>query len=66
MNSWLREEQIRRLLKLLANPLTISVLCILVGVDPGRISKEVLLGIIGDSWESPDEDTMDHTEYGIY
>lgn len=66
MNRWRSGERKRCLLKLLENPLTISILYILMGVDPGRFSKEVLCEILSDSWEMPDEDTKDQTDYGSY
>jgi hypothetical protein len=65
VNRWRREERKRHLLKLLENPLTISILYILMGVDPGRLSKEVLLEILSNSWEMPDKDTIDQTDHGI-
>ncbi|MFX1491480.1 MAG: hypothetical protein ACFFBU_04420 [Promethearchaeota archaeon] len=66
MNRWQIGERKRRLLKLLENPLTISILYLLMGVDPGRLSKEVLLKILSESWEIPHEDTIDQTDYGSY
>jgi hypothetical protein len=65
VNRWRREERKRHLLKLLENPLTISILYILMGVDPGCLSKEVLLEILSNSWEMPDKDTIDQTDHGI-
>jgi hypothetical protein len=64
VNRWRSEERKRRLLKLLENPLTRSILSILIGVDPGRLPKEVLDEILNDSWETPDEDMVDPTDYG--
>ena len=66
MNSGQNQEQIRQLLKLLANPVTKSVLYILVGLDPGRLSKKVLYEIADDSWEMPDQYPKDPTDYGNY
>ncbi|MFX1566659.1 MAG: hypothetical protein ACFFCH_11785 [Promethearchaeota archaeon] len=66
MNGWRSRERKRQLLKLLENPLTISILYILMGVDPGCLSKEALREFLSESWKMPHEDAVDQTDYGSY
>lgn len=66
MNSWRNEDRLKQVLKLLANPLTIRILSLLVGLDSGHPSKEELCWLQSNSWDVLDKDGLEQTRYGGY